>query len=82
MPSVVGHGLSMSVDGYVAGPKQSPEAPLGIGGERLHEWAFATKSMRTLHGMEGGDEGLDDRWARRSLDGIGATRNSYSCWRM
>lgn len=70
---VVGHGVSVSFDGFMAGPQQSLEAPLGVGGERLHEWAFATRSMRAQHGMDGGEDGLDDRWARRALDGIGAT---------
>ena len=73
MPRVVGHGLSISLDGYMAGANQSMQHPLGMGGERLHEWAFATRSMRELHGMEGGEAGLDDDWARRSVDGIGAT---------
>ena len=66
-------GLSVSLDGFVAGSSQSESAPLGIGGERLHEWAFATKSMRDLHGMEGGEEGVDDSWAARHDQGIGAT---------
>jgi dihydrofolate reductase len=73
MPRVLAHGVSISVDGYMAGPDQSQEAPLGAGGEQLHEWAWATKSMRTLHAMEGGEEGVDDRWARRALEDIGAT---------
>jgi dihydrofolate reductase len=52
--------LSMSLDGYVAGPEQTLEAPLGRGGERLHEWAFRLKTFRELHGMEGGKTGPDD----------------------
>jgi dihydrofolate reductase len=52
--------LSMSLDGYVAGPEQTLEAPLGRGGERLHEWAFRLKTFRELHGMEGGETGPDD----------------------
>ena len=43
---------SMSFDGFVAGPLDNP---LGIGGERLHEWAFALEAMRAKHGMEGGE---------------------------
>ena len=46
---------SMSFDGFVAGPGQSVDNPLGIGGERLHEWAFALEAMRAKHGMEGGE---------------------------
>jgi dihydrofolate reductase len=63
----------MSLDGFLAGPSQSREAPLGIGGERLHEWAFATESMRSLHGMEGGERGVDDAWAAQHDRGVGAT---------
>jgi dihydrofolate reductase len=52
--------LSMSLDGYIAGPEQTLEAPLGREGERLHEWAFRLKSFREAHGMEGGEPGPDD----------------------
>jgi len=47
--------ISMSFDGFVAGPSQSVDNPLGIGGERLHEWAFALEAWRAEHGMEGGE---------------------------
>lgn len=67
------HNFSMSIDGYVAGPDQSIDHPLGKGGMRLHEWAFATRSFRSAHGGEGGEEGLDDDWWARGDDGIGAT---------
>jgi hypothetical protein len=50
----------MSLDGYVAGPKQSLEQPPGEGGLTLHDWAFTTRSFRATHGMEGGETGLDD----------------------
>ena len=43
--------ITMSLDGYVAGPNQSVENPLGEGGEQLHEWAFATRTFRAIHGM-------------------------------
>ena len=49
--------ISMSLDGYVAGPNQTLEQPLGEGGERLHEWAFRLKSFRERHGMPGGETG-------------------------
>jgi dihydrofolate reductase len=52
--------LSMSLDGYIAGPDQTLEAPLGRDGERLHEWAFRLKSFREPHGMPGGETGPDD----------------------
>ena len=47
--------ISMSLDGFVAGPSQSVENPLGIGGGRLHEWAFQLAVFRELLGLEGGE---------------------------
>ena len=47
--------ISMSLDGFVAGPSQSVDNPLGIGGTRLHEWAFALAVARARHGLEGGE---------------------------
>lgn len=73
MPGVRVHSLAMSVDGYVAGPDQSLDRPLGVGGERLHDWAFATRSFHRMHGTPGGEEGIDDDWVARGDDGIGAT---------
>lgn len=73
MAKVRVHNFAMSLDGYAAGPDQSRDYPLGVGGTRLHEWAFATRSFRRAHGMEGGEEGLDDDWVARGDAGIGAT---------
>jgi dihydrofolate reductase len=67
------HNLTMSLDGYAAGPEQGVDAPLGVGGERLHQWAFATKAFREHLGMEGGHTGVDHDLAVRDRDGIGAT---------
>lgn len=67
------HNLTVSLDGYAAGPEQGPDHPLGRGGEQLHEWAFATRTFRRMHGMEGGSSGTDDAFAARATDGIGAT---------
>src|SRR5262249_30244270 len=64
--------ITMSLDGYAAGPRQSEQAPLGEGAERLHEWAIATRSWRAEHGMEGGETGLDDERAAERSRGIGA----------
>ena len=47
--------ISVSADGYVAGPNQSPEEPLGEGGEQLHEWVVSLASWREAHGREGGE---------------------------
>src|SRR6266542_1200083 len=47
--------MAMSLDGFVAGPDQSEENPLGIGGMQLHEWAFELAAWRKQHGLEGGE---------------------------
>jgi dihydrofolate reductase len=65
--------ISMSVDGYVAGPNQSTENPLGEGGMALHEWAFATRTFSEMQGREGGETGLDDEHAKYWSRGTGAT---------
>ena len=52
--------LSMSLDGYVAGPEQTLEDPLGRGGELLHEWLTRLKTFREQHGMDGGEAGPDN----------------------
>jgi len=57
--------ISMSLDGYVAGPNQTLEQPLGEGGDRLHEWLFGLKSFRERHGLEGGEDNADSRMSRR-----------------
>ena len=67
------HSIAISLDGYAAGPGQSLDNPLGVGGTRLHEWAFATRTARRTHGMEGGDTGVDDDFIARGDEGIGAT---------
>lgn len=65
--------ISMSLDGYVAGPGQSEEHPLGRGGERLHEWALPTRAFRRLHGEEGGETGPDDDVLAEAFENLGAT---------
>jgi dihydrofolate reductase len=62
----------MSLDGYVAGPNQSKENPLGEGGEQLHDWAFALRAWRQLHGMEGGDVNESAPIVEESRENIGA----------
>lgn len=70
--SVVRAEISVSLDGFGAGPNQSPEEPLGEGGERLHDWAVATESWRRQHGKEGGTTGPDSEMTGRMHDGVGA----------
>ena len=65
--------ISMSLDGFVAGPTQSVENPLGIGGMRLHEWAFALETARAQHGLEGGAVTESTAVVEESLANIGAT---------
>ena len=65
--------ITMSLDGFVAGPNQSVENPLGIGGEKLHKWALATRFMREMHGMEGGDAGTDNDILAEDFANLGAT---------
>lgn len=65
--------FSISLDGFGAGPNQSLENPLGIGGVSLHEWAFKTKTMQEkIFGNSGGATGPDDDFAARSFQNIGA----------
>lgn len=63
---------SISLDGYGAGPDQSQVEPLGKRGEELHEWIFPTKMFQTLYGKGEGTEGVDNDFAERSFDNIGA----------
>jgi dihydrofolate reductase len=65
--------ITMSLDGYVAGPNQSLENPLGEGAIGMHDWAFATRSFREAHGGEGGETGLDDTYVGRSIANVGAS---------
>ena len=64
--------ISISLDGFAAGPDQSTENPLGVGGERLHEWAVATDAWRKQHGSEGGVHNADSEVAEEVMQGIGA----------
>ena len=72
MPKLRVHAFSISLDGYGAGPDQSLDNPLGVGGMGLHGWALATRTIRQMFGKEGGDTGMDDGFARRGFDNIGA----------
>jgi len=64
--------LSISLDGFVAGPDQSVENRLGEGGMRLHRWAFATASWREQQGMQGGERNADSAVIDEVGEGIGA----------
>jgi len=65
--------ISMSLDGFVAGPDQSVKNPLGVGGERLHEWFVPLKEFREAHGQTGGTTDESSAVVRESMQNIGAT---------
>lgn len=64
--------ISISADGYLAGPNQSEEHGLGEGGEALHEWAFKLRYFQEIHGREGGEGGVSDDVIRAASAGEGA----------
>lgn len=65
--------ISMSLDGFVAGPDQSVNNPLGIGGMRLHEWAFPLRVWRSMQGLEGGEVNESTAVVEESIANLGAT---------
>jgi dihydrofolate reductase len=65
--------ISMSLDGFVAGPNQSVENPLGEGGEQLHDWVIVLAAWREPHGLEGGEVNASTEVVERSLENLGAT---------
>jgi dihydrofolate reductase len=64
--------LAISLDGYVAGPNQSMENPIGEGGLRLHQWVFKTDSWQAQHGGEGGERNADSEVVEEVVQNIGA----------
>jgi dihydrofolate reductase len=64
--------ITMSLDGFVAGPNQTIEQPLGEGGERLHEWVYGLATWRESHGRPGGETNADDDIVKESLGSTGA----------
>jgi len=72
MSQVWVHNFSVSLDGYGTGEGQSLESPFGHAGGRLHEWFFATRTFRAMHGGPGGSAGVDEAFASNWGTGIGA----------
>lgn len=74
--------FTISLDGYGAGPSQEINNPLGIGGTDLHQWLFPTRTLqRTLFGNDSGTTGVDDDFAARGFENVGAWilgRNMFS----
>jgi dihydrofolate reductase len=66
------HGFTISIDGYGAGPEQSVENPLGIGGLQLHDWLLPTRTFKQMCEEDGGVTGPDDDYAARGFGNIGA----------
>jgi dihydrofolate reductase len=64
--------ISMSLDGFIAGPNASPALPLGKGGERLHHWIVELESWRAMHGLEGGRAGRDAEIVEEAFRDVGA----------
>jgi dihydrofolate reductase len=65
-------GFTISLDGYGAGPNQTREVPLGVGGEALHAWMFPTRTFRRMTGKDDGTTGVDDDFAASSMANVGA----------
>jgi dihydrofolate reductase len=72
MTKVRVQSFAVSLDGYGAGPNQSLEHPLGVNGPDLMEWFFHTRIWRGMQGESGGETGIDNEIAERSMSGIGA----------
>ena len=64
--------FGVSLDGYGAGPDQSLQNPLGVGGPGMMAWFMETRVWRKMQGMPGGETGVDNRMAERSFEGVGA----------
>ena len=65
-------GFTVSLDGYAAGPNQNLDNPLGVRGPELFEWFFSTRTWKQMHGHEGGSTGVDNEWAQRGMENVGA----------
>lgn len=81
MGRLIANSISISLDGFGAGPNQSLAAPIGENGLALHQWMMKTLKFCTMQGMPGGETGTDNDYVARGFDGIGATimgRNMFS----
>ena len=64
--------ITMSLDGYIAGPNQSLKDPLGVGGQALHNWAFELAAFREAHGMKGGAVNASSAVTKEMFENVGA----------
>lgn len=65
-------GFTLSLDGFGAGPGQNLDNPLGVGGMELHPWLLGTRTFQQMHGAGEGTTGLDDEFAARGFENVGA----------
>src|SRR5437868_9989768 len=72
MAQVRVHTFSISIDGYGAGPNQDLQHPVGVRGSELFEWFFHTRTWQRMYGSEKGEQGVDDDFAVKGFEGIGA----------
>lgn len=72
MSKVCVRAFSISLDGYAAGLDQTLESPMGLNGMDLHGWAFQTRTFRKMFGENGGEIGVDEDFAARSFENLGA----------
>lgn len=66
--------FGVSIDGFSAGPRQSIDDPLGVGGPSLMNWFFPTRTFQQMHGGGGGETGIDDDFAVRGFANVSATQ--------
>ena len=72
MSRLIVSSFGLSIDGFGAGPNQSLDNPLGVGGPALMEWAFTTRTFQQMHGGSGGSTGVDEDFAARGFANVGA----------
>lgn len=78
------NSFAISIDGFGAGPEQSLENPLGLGGSQLHDWFYPTRTFQTMVGKDDGSTGPDEDFAARGMSGVGAWilgRNMFAPFR-
>lgn len=66
------NGFTVSIDGFGAGPSQALESPLGVGGEKLHQWFRPTRVFQQMVGAGDGTPGIDNDFAERGIENLGA----------
>jgi len=72
MPKLRVNSFAISLDGFGAGPDQSLDNPLGVNGTKLHEWFYPTRTFQKVIGKDGGTSGIDEDFARRGMENLGA----------